>query len=176
EIIRGRLAEGGDLVRQAFQDPDPNRVYWLTLLGRTSTLVLRSAPVEVGALLREHVFADLTSLVLTSASLAIAGSFDYFCSRVGLGSEVETLLLPSPFDYLEQALVCLPDDLPDPGTEEFEPVVEAIVADVARRLQGRTLVLYTSHHQWRNVYTGLKPRSDLDDVLILGQGIDGNRR
>jgi DNA polymerase-3 subunit epsilon/ATP-dependent DNA helicase DinG len=176
EIIRGRLAEAADLLEQAFERPDPNRVYWLTVQGRANTLVLRSAPLEIGPLLRERVFADLSSVVMTSASLAVAGSFDYFCSRVGLGAEVETLLLASPFDYLRQALVCLPTDVPEPQSEEFEMAVEEIVADVAARLRGRTLALFTSHHQLRNVYTALKHRSDLDEVLILGQGIDGQRR
>jgi predicted DnaQ family exonuclease/DinG family helicase len=176
EIIRGRLAEAADLVDQAFSRPDPGRVYWLSLAGRTTALALRSAPLEIGSLLREHVFSELSSVVFTSASLAVAGSFDYFCSRVGLGPEVETLLLASPFDYLQQALVCLPTNVPDPQSEEFEPVVEEIIADVARRLKGRTLALFTSHHQLRNVYVGLKHRSDLDEVMILGQGIDGQRR
>jgi DNA polymerase-3 subunit epsilon/ATP-dependent DNA helicase DinG len=176
EIIRGRLAEAADLIEQAFRRPDENRVYWLTLLSRTGTLALRSAPLEVASLLREHVFGELQSLVMTSASLAVAGTFDYFCSRVGLGPEVETLLVASPFDYLNQALVCLPTDVPEPTSEEFEVAVEEIVADVARRLCGRTLALFTSHHQLRNVYTALKHRSDLDDVLIIGQGIDGQRR
>jgi Rad3-related DNA helicase/DNA polymerase III epsilon subunit-like protein len=176
EIIRGRLAEGTDLLEQAFQRQDPNRVYWLSVQGRTSALVLRSAPLEIGPMLRERVFAELGSVVMTSASLAVAGTFDYFCSRVGLGAEVETLLLASPFDYLQQALVCLPTDVPDPQSEEFELAVEDIVADVASRLKGRTLALFTSHQLLRNVYMGLKHRSDLDEVLILGQGIDGQRR
>jgi len=176
EIIRGRLAEAADLLDQAFQRPDPNRVYWMTVPGRTGALLLRSAPLEIGPMLRERVFAELSSVVMTSASLAVAGSFDYFCSRVGLGAEAETLLLASPFDYLLQALVCLPTDVPDPQSEEFEVAVEDIMADVAARLSGRTLALFTSHHQLRNVYAGLKHRRDLDEVLILGQGIDGQRR
>jgi predicted DnaQ family exonuclease/DinG family helicase len=176
EIIRGRLAEAADLLDQAFHRPDPNRVYWMAVPGRTGVLLLRSAPLEIGPMLRERVFAELSSVVMTSASLAVAGSFDYFCSRVGLGAEVETLLLASPFDYLSQALVCLPTDVPDPQSEDFEMAVEEIVADVASRLNGRTLALFTSHHQLRNVYTGLKHRRDLDEVLILGQGIDGQRR
>jgi len=176
ETIRSRLAEAADLVEQAFQRADPNRVYWFSVQARTNGLVLRSAPLEVGALLRENVFADLHSLVLTSASLAVAGSFGYLCSRVGLGPEVETLLLASPFDYLDQALVCLPTDVPEPPSEAFEVAVEEIVADVAARLHGRTLALFTSHNQLRNVYTALKHRRDLDEVLILGQGIDGQRR
>jgi Rad3-related DNA helicase len=176
EIIRGRLAEAADLLEQAFHRPDPNRVYWMAVPGRTGVLLLRSAPLEIGSMLRERVFAELGSVVMTSASLAVAGSFDYFCSRVGLGAEVETLLLPSPFDYLSQALVCLPTDVPDPQSEDFEVAVEEIIADVAGRLNGRTLALFTSHHQLRNVYAGLKHRVDLDEVLILGQGIDGQRR
>ena len=55
-------------------------------------------------------------------------------------------------------------------------MIEDVVADVSRRLGGRTLVLFTSHQQLRDIYTALKHRSDLDDVLILGQGIDGQRR
>jgi DNA polymerase-3 subunit epsilon/ATP-dependent DNA helicase DinG len=176
EIIRGRLADAADLLDQAFQRPDPNRVYWMAVPGRTGALLLRSAPLEIGPMLRERVFAELGSVVMTSASLAVAGSFDYFCSRVGLGAEVETLLLASPFDYLTQALVCLPTDVPDPQSEEFEGAVEDIMADVAARLSGRTLALFTSHHQLRNVYAGLKHRRDLDEVMILGQGIDGQRR
>jgi predicted DnaQ family exonuclease/DinG family helicase len=176
EVIRGRVAEAADLLDQAFRRPGPNRVYWVALANRPNGPLVRSAPLEIGGMLRERVFAELSSVVMTSASLAVAGSFDYFCSRVGMGAEVETLLLASPFDYLQQALVCLPTDVPDPQSDEFEAVVEDIVADVASRLRGRTLALFTSHQQLRNVYTGLKHRNDLDEVLILGQGIDGQRR
>ncbi len=176
EIIRGRLAEAAGVLREALVEPDPNRVYWFTLLARSSNVLLRSAPLNVGSLLREQVYRERSSVVFTSASLAVAGSFDYFCSRVGLGAEVETLILASPFDYLDQALVCLPSDMPEPQEPDFEPVLEEVIADVARRIGGRTMVLFTSHRQLRDVYAQLKHRSDLDDVLILGQGIDGQRR
>jgi predicted DnaQ family exonuclease/DinG family helicase len=176
EIIRGRLAEGGDLIREALLEPDPNRISWFTLQSRTGVLSLRAAPLEVGSLLRDQVYGERRSAVFTSASLAVAGNFSYFLSRTGLGEETETLLLPSPFNYLDQALVCLPNDLPPPESPDFENVIEDVVADVSGRLGGRTLVLFTSHQQLRDIYTALKHRSDLDDVLILGQGIDGQRR
>jgi predicted DnaQ family exonuclease/DinG family helicase len=175
EIIRGRLMEAGQLIREAFTVPDANRVYWFSL-ARTGTLALRSAPVEVGSLLHEQVFADRRSVVLTSASLAVAGSFDFFCQRSGVGAGAETLIVPSPFDYLRQALVAVPIDVPDPGEDEFNVDLSSVVADVARRLGGRTLALFTSHQQLRDVYDMLKQRGDLDQVLILGQGIDGQRR
>ncbi len=176
EIIRGRLAEAELLVREALVGPDPNRVYWFTLLARTSTAVLRSAPLNVGLLLREHVYRERSTVIFTSASLAVGGSFDHFCRRVGLPPEIETLILESPFDYLNQALVCLPVGMPEPAEPEFDGRLVEVVADIARRIGGRTLALFTSHNQLRDTYFALKQRGDLDDVLILGQGLDGQRR
>jgi Rad3-related DNA helicase len=176
EIIRGRLEAASRVLDEALLTPDSNRVYWFTLLTRTENLVLRAAPINVGKLLREHVYADKRSTVFTSATLAVGGNFDYFRSRVGLGPGIEELVLPSPFDFLHQALVCLPTDLPAPEHETFDKAVEEIVAAVAGRVGGRTLVLFTSHRQLRDVHAALKHRIDLDEVLILGQGVDGQRR
>jgi len=176
EIIRGRLEAAARVVDEAMLTPDPNRVYWFTLVARTENLVLRAAPINVGSLLRDRVYADRRSTVFTSATLAVGGTFDYFRSRVGLGPEVEELILPSPFDFFNQALVCLPADFPSPEHETFDQQVEEVIASVARRVGGRTLVLFTSHRQLRDVHTALKHRVDLDEVLILGQGIDGQRR
>ncbi|HEY1455739.1 MAG TPA: helicase C-terminal domain-containing protein [Candidatus Dormibacteraeota bacterium] len=176
EIIRARLEGAAALLHEALIAPDANRVYWFTLLARTDTLLLRAAPINVGTLLRDHVYAERRSTVFTSATLALGGSFDYFRSRVGLGPEIEELVLPSPFDFLHQALVCLPTDISMPDTESFDGEVVELVAQVAARVGGRTLVLFTSHRQLRDVHTALKHRVDLDEVLILGQGIDGQRR
>jgi predicted DnaQ family exonuclease/DinG family helicase len=176
EIIRGRLHGAGELLSEAILRPDSNRVYWFTLFARTDNLVLRAAPINVGTLLRDRVYTERRSTVFTSATLAVGGTFDYFRSRVGLGPDVEELILPSPFDFLHQALVCLPTDLPGPEHGDFDRGVEEVVAAVARKVGGRTLVLFTSHRQLRDVHAALKHRVDLDEVLILGQGIDGQRR
>ena len=176
EIIRGRLHTATHLLGEALVEPNPNRVYWFSLAPRSEHLVLRAAPINVGSLLRDRVYSERRSTVFTSATLAVGGSFDYFRSRVGLGPQAEELILPSPFDFLHQALVCLPTDLPAPEDQDFDLGVEQIVAALARRVGGRTLVLFTSHRQLRDVHTALKQRIDLDDVLILAQGIDGQRR
>jgi len=176
EIIRGRLQAAGHLLGEALLEPDPNRVYWFSLAARSDHLMLRAAPINVGSLLRDRVYSERRSTVFTSATLAVGGSFDYFRSRIGLGPQAEELILPSPFDFLHQALVCLPTDLPGPEHQDFDLGVEQIVAELARRVGGRTLVLFTSHRQLRDVHTALKQRVDLDDVLILAQGIDGQRR
>ena len=176
EMIRGRLESAQTVLDEALLQPNPNRVYWFSQVSRAENLLLRAAPINVGSLLRERVYSERRSTVFTSATLAVGGTFDYFSSRVGLGPEIEEMILPSPFDFYRQALVCLPTDVPLPEDEMFDPAVEDIIAGVARRVGGRTLVLFTSHRQLRDVHAALKQRIDLDDVLILGQGIDGQRR
>ena len=176
EIIRARLESAASLINEALLAPDDNRVYWFTQFSRAESLLLRAAPINVGWLLRERVYAERRSTVFTSATLALGGSFEYFASRVGLGATFEELILPSPFDFLHQALVCLPTDVAMPDDEAFDEDVETVIAGVARRVGGRTLVLFTSHRQLRDVHAALKQRVDLDELLILGQGIDGQRR
>jgi predicted DnaQ family exonuclease/DinG family helicase len=176
EMIRGRLEAATTLLDEAMLQPDSNRVYWFTQVSRAENLLLRAAPINVGLLLRERVYSERRSTIFTSATLAVGGTFDYFSSRVGLGPEIEEMILPSPFDFYHQALVCLPTDLPLPEDEAFDLAVEDLVAAVARRVGGRTLALFTSHRQLRDVHMALKQRVDLDEVLILGQGIDGQRR
>jgi predicted DnaQ family exonuclease/DinG family helicase len=176
EMIRGRLEAAQSLLDEAMLRPDTNHVYWFSQVSRAESLLLRAAPINVGSLLRDRVYEERRSTVFTSGTLAVGGTFDYFISRVGLGPEIEEMILPSPFDFYEQALVCLPTDLPLPEEEGFDDAVEELIAAVARRVGGRTLVLFTSHRQLRDVHDALKQRVDLDEVLILGQGIDGQRR
>jgi len=175
EIARTQLLAAAELIAQAFVTPDPDRVYWVHMPNWGPALALHSAPLEVGPLLSEHVYGHLSSVCFTSASLSVGGDFEYFLNSAGLDQQTDTLNLASPFDYLSQALMCLPTDLPEPREGAFEGVVEEVVADVARRIGGRTMVLFTSHRQLRDVYAGLKHRRDLDPVLILGQGMDGQR-
>ena len=176
EMVRGRLDAASALLDNALLHPDPNRVCWFTQVSRAENLLLRSAPINVGTLLHDRVYAERRSTVFTSATLAVGGTFDYFNSRVGLGREVEEMILPSPFDFYQQALVCLPTDMPLPENDAFDGAVEDLIAAVAARVGGRTLALFTSHRQLRDVHAALKQRVDLDEVLILGQGVDGQRR
>jgi len=176
EMIRGRLETALSLLDESLVHPAANRVYWFTQVSRAENLLLRAAPINVGSLLRDRVYAERRSTVFTSATLAVGGTFDYFSSRVGLGPDIEEMILPSPFDFYRQALVCLPTDMPLPEDEAFDGAVEDLIAVVAGRVGGRTLVLFTSHRQLRDEHAALKQRVDLDEVLILGQGIDGQRR
>jgi len=112
---------------------------------------LQATPIDVGPILRECLWSKLESAVLTSATLAVGGKFDYIRQRLGLEHARESVL-PSHFDYQSQALLYVPPDLPDPRAPQF--VSES--ADRVRRLleitRGRAFVLFTSYAQMNEIH------------------------
>jgi ATP-dependent DNA helicase DinG len=116
-------------------------------------------------------------VVFTSASLAVAESFDYFRRGVGMSeAQAHELILASPFDYLSQALLCLPTDLKELDDPEFLDQTAGTIAAIGRRLDGRTLCLFTAHQQLRDVADRLRALVAPDGLLVLAQNVDGTRR
>lgn len=125
-----------------------------------------AAPTEVSSFLNEHLFANLDAAVLTSATLAIGGSFDFFHEGTGLKRETArsvTLLLHSPFSYSRQGLLLVPVDMPDPRHPDYEQMVRGMVINAVRAAKGRALILFTSHHLLNRIY-----RSTADEIRALG--------
>ena len=119
-----------------------------------SNVFLQATPIEVGSILRQCLWSKLETSVLTSATLAVAGGFDYIRQRLGLDHARE-FVVPSHFDYESQAILYVPPDLPDPRTQQFA----AQASDRIRRLleitRGRAFVLFTSYAQMNEIYERL---------------------
>jgi ATP-dependent DNA helicase DinG len=119
-----------------------------------SNVFLQATPIDVGPILRQCLWSKLETAALTSATLAVAGGFDYIRQRLGLDHARESIV-PSHFDYESQAILYVPPDLPDPRTPQFA----AQAADLVRRLlaitRGRAFVLFTSHAQMNEIYERL---------------------
>jgi Rad3-related DNA helicase len=166
-----------DLLHEVFFQARPDRLYWLVIERRSGRPLLQVVPTDAGRTLAERVIQDKATVVFTSASLAVADSFEYFRRGVGLrGADAHELILASPFDYLSQALLCLPTDLKELDDPEFLDQTAASVASIARQLEGRTLVLFTAHQQLRDVADRLRPLSAADGILVMAQNVDGTRR
>ncbi|MGA2873065.1 MAG: helicase C-terminal domain-containing protein [Candidatus Dormibacteria bacterium] len=150
-----------------------DQVAWVEV-ERGDQAVLRTAPVEVAASLREHIFDRCQTVVLTSATLAVAGSFRYIRGRLGL-EDAQELVLDSPFDYLRQSLCCLPRGMPAHGDPQHARVVARMVAEIASELGGRTLVLFTGYQALREVHVQLRSLLAGEGIAVLGQGLDGTR-
>ena len=156
-----------------YGDESGAKICWLSL--KVDSVTMCVAPLNVGPLLREALFADKETVVLTSATLSIEGNFDYIKAQLGLEG-VEELLLGSSFDYRNAALIFVPDDIPEPGQGGYQQAVAQTLLYLFRATGGKALALFTSHASLRAVYEAiLAPLWD-DDILVLGQGLDGSPR
>lgn len=165
-------------------EPSPDDVVWVEAGPRRENqrITLRSAPIDVGKVLKPKLFGRLRSAVLTSATLSVGGEFEHLKHRLGLADlppeRLATGIMTSPFAYRQQALLCVPEDLPNPkvsGEREYTRAVERFLREYLVRAGGQTLVLFTSHRQLRQIYSGLKDDLEGEGLFLLGQGLDGSR-
>jgi ATP-dependent DNA helicase DinG len=139
---------------------------------------LRAAPVDVGPALSEALYRDAGTVVLTSATLTVEGAFDYMRRRVGLDSERERLVeltVPSPFDYPNQLLMCVPTDIPLPGDARFAEVSHEAIFGAATAAGGGTLCLFTSRDSMVRAHKALAPRLAGQSLNLLCQDVHGTR-
>ena len=165
---------------------EENFVYWADAdFSRDAVLrqcVLSAAPVDVGEILSERFYQNRKSVIFTSATLSINGSFNHFIERSGLSllpeEKLETACFDSPFDYENQSVLFLHNDISVQGAVSQAAYLDdlaAILVDLLCVTGGRTLVLFTSHMVLRETYYRVQAKLEEHDIIILGHGIDGSR-
>jgi ATP-dependent DNA helicase DinG len=145
---------------------DPTFVYWQEKRGRG--LFINATPIDVSSILDEKLFGSVRSAVLTSATMATGESFGFIKSRLGI-RDARQLIIESHFDFAHQAVLYLPNRMPDPRSSEF---MNASVEEIIRILeatQGRAFVLFTSAASMREAYERVRGRIDFP-TFIQGQG------
>jgi ATP-dependent DNA helicase DinG len=148
QALARRAGEVRDELRMLVRADDPDYVYYLETRGRG--LFLRSSPIDVSAIVRDHLLDRMRATVLTSATLAVEGSFAYARGRLGLKGARE-LRLPSEFDFARQAILYLPRRMPDPRSAAFADAAGREIVDILTRTKGRAFVLFTSYAMLRRV-------------------------
>ena len=146
--LQRRARELSDDLRFLTRAGDPDFVYYLEVRGRGT--FLKAAPVDVSRIVREALFDRMRTTVLTSATLAVDGSFSYVKGRLGIGT-AESLLVPSEFDYATQALLYLPRRIPPPKAPAFAEAAAHHITEIIKRSRGRAFVLFTSYAVLRSV-------------------------
>ena len=131
------------------ESPQRSYVYWVERRGRVCSL--QATPIEVSSLLDERLFDKLDTVVLTSATLAVAGSFEFTQKRLGL-RHARTLIVDGQFDYEKQALLYVPQQMPDPREGSFTRAAAEQIIELLNLSKGRAFVLFTSYSQMRQVY------------------------
>ncbi|HET6181536.1 MAG TPA: ATP-dependent DNA helicase [Candidatus Sulfotelmatobacter sp.] len=154
----------------ALEAEDRNTVFWIerrggrvanppqarkdTERGMRQNVFLQATPIDVGPILRECLWSKLECAVLTSATLAVGGGFEYIRKRLGLEHARESVL-PSHFDYQSQALLYVPPDLPDPRTPQFTVKAAERIRKLLELTRGRAFVLFTSYAQMNEIHQRL---------------------
>jgi DNA polymerase-3 subunit epsilon/ATP-dependent DNA helicase DinG len=167
-VLRSRLQE-------ILSAPTSDAIYWIEVSQIAERVSVHAAPLHVGQMLNEQLFAPLRSLVLTSATLSIDGSFDYLKERLGLDDSDE-LAVPSPFDYERSTLLYIADDIPEPNAPNYQRRLEETLLELAAATGGRMLVLFTSYAALQATHRAIREPLENRGVIVLGQRIDGNPR
>jgi ATP-dependent DNA helicase DinG len=169
---------GSELIEQtlrAISEPDSGTIYWLSQHANTQEVSIQTAPLNVGHILREQLFDPCETVLLTSATMTIDGSFGYVRSRLG-ADRAQELQVASPFNYPESTLLYLANDVPEPGHPGHQRELQQTLLELCRATRGRAMVLFTSHNALQSSYRAIKRQLESEGVLVLAQRLDGNPR
>ena len=171
-----RALEALSQLEELLTPSERERVYWIDP-GGPGGVTLRTSPLQVGRYLRDNLFTKKRSVVLTSATLSVLGSFDLVADKLGVPeSQRETVALPSPFRLEEQVQAWIYTDAPDPNDPSFVDVIASGVETLVSHLKKKTLVLFTSHDALRKVAERLEEPLAARGIPLLAQGVHGGRR
>ncbi len=151
-------------------EPDPNMIYWIESHPQRPAVAIQAAPLHIGELMERHIWFEKRAVILTSATLTTAGSFNYLRSRLQ-ADDAEDLALGSPFDYQNAALLYLVDDIPEPS--DFQGHQLQLTRGLIKLCQatgGRTLVLFTSYSQLQNTASAITGPLAKEGIIVYEQG------
>ncbi len=179
--ISGSLERAKELIEalQTLKNPDfKNNAYWLSSFNTSDQSypagVINYAPLDVSELLQHLLYANVKSIIFTSATLALRDSFKYFRLRMGIDlikdKTLTELVVHSPFNYDTQTKVIIPSFLPIPSDDFFHPqAIDLLKTSILNSKVG-TMVLFTSYKDLNTVYDSLVDELFERNILLLAQG------
>jgi ATP-dependent DNA helicase DinG len=181
EDVHGLIGRCDELrVQLSFimESQDRNTVYWIERRGHVETrgrrgarvqlgrqhVFLQATPIDVSQILRQALFSQLETAVLTSATLAVSGGFQYIRARLGV-EHAHELVVPSHFDFAQQAMLYVPPDLPEPTAPQFAERAAERIRRLLEISRGRAFCLFTSYAQMHHIHERLL--GEVDFPLLL---------
>ncbi len=183
-IVLRRLEQlAGIIDRFKRFDEYPEDIFWLEKsLGYRGDSACRFVitPLNIAPFMQEAVFDPYPSLVFTSATLTVNGSFIYWKSRIGLNSGLNSdaaeMSFPSPFNYRENVLLGVPTDAPMPTEPSYLDFLSDFIAQILAISEGRALVLFTAYSMLNDVYSQVQKELSERGISIFKQGDDDRNR
>jgi ATP-dependent DNA helicase DinG len=163
-----RIARRSFEIRQEFsflfESNERNYVYWYER--RNKGVFLAATPIDVSQILRERLFEAVDTVILTSATLTVAGRFEFIRQRMGVDHAKECQLSPE-FDYEQQALLYLPQYMPDVRDPGFAAKATEQIVSLLELSQGRAFCLFTSYAQMNELFERVRNQVEFP---LLRQG------
>jgi ATP-dependent DNA helicase DinG len=161
-----RIARRSFEIRQElaflFESNEKNYVYWFER--RNKGVFLAATPIDVSQILRERLFEAFDTVILTSATLTVGNRFEYIRQRLGLDHTKENAL-PHEFDYQSQALLYLPQKMPDVRDAGFAAKAADEIVVLLEHSRGRAFCLFTSYAQMKDLFERVRNRVDFPLLL-----------
>jgi ATP-dependent DNA helicase DinG len=169
------LWEARVLVSEFLEQGQSDFTYWIEMSqGRSGNITLCASPSNIAEVLGPRLFRDDTSVIMTSATLAVNNSLDYFRRRIG-GVGIDGLILDSPFDYRAQMKLYVVRDIPEPDTDGYAEALPEWIMNSVDRSKGKALVLFTSSSLMHAMAQRLQEEFAERGLTLLVQGVNRQR-
>jgi DNA polymerase-3 subunit epsilon/ATP-dependent DNA helicase DinG len=173
--LADQMMEAYQKLDAAIIRPSSDGIFWAEVAPGGHRVSVHSAPLHIGPLVETHLFHQKDNVILTSATLRTADSYDYIRERLH-AYEAGAVTVGSPFDYKASTLVYIPTDIAEPNVRSAQAQAEAAIRALALALQGRTLALFTSYDQLRRTADGIGQDLMAAGITVFAQGMGGSRR
>lgn len=171
-----RLTKAANELKMVLLESDRVNIRWIEARqGRLGPLVrLCMSPLKVAPIMQEAVFDRFPTVILTSATLSVDNSFAFLEERLGLDAIDEDkrveVLLPSPFDFRQQAIIAIPTEIPEPNQPQYLLKLPGILLTAIRASRGRAFVLFTAYSLLNKMYDELEPQLQREGITVFRQG------
>ena len=166
-----RAAELQIKIKQWRDDTRGDYVRWMEIFGHS--LQLNATPLSIAEIFQKQLNGPARAWIFTSATLAVKKDFSHYCGEMGL-MDADTACWDSPFDYANQALLYVPENIPEPNTPEYTQAVVAAAMPVIRASKGRAFCLFTSLRAMKEAYILISQQFEKEGLhyplLMQGEG------
>ena len=159
------------LARWEEEEEDRAWVRWIEIFG--GTVHLNATPLSIADIFHRQISGNPRAWIFTSATLSVQGDFSHYQREMGL-ADAATAFWDSPFDYGNQALLYVPEGLPEPNSEGYTRKAVDAALPVIEAAEGRTFFLFTSLRAMREARellgSGMKKMGMNYPLLMQGEG------
>ncbi|MCX7957086.1 MAG: ATP-dependent DNA helicase [Endomicrobia bacterium] len=150
-----------------------NYIYWIEkeeTRKKNTKIILKITPLEIAEHMQKNIFSIYSKVVFTSATLSVNKEFNFFKKTVGLLPKMlpdiptpQEFILSSPFNYMENVLLFLPDNVPNPKEEieNYKNTITEIISKLIDLTRGNTFVLFTSFELMNWVYNTINTNYEI---------------